>query len=49
MANAYPRTPLLFHHWGCIDAPTSPRSTGDPASLPNLVENPERIVVLAPG
>ena len=27
MANAYPQTPLLLQHWGCVDAPTSRRST----------------------
>jgi L-ascorbate metabolism protein UlaG (beta-lactamase superfamily) len=49
MANAYPNTPLLLHHWGCVDAPDFPPFNGDPASLPDLVENPQRIVVLAPG
>ena len=24
MANAYPATPLLLHHWGCVDAPDFP-------------------------
>jgi L-ascorbate metabolism protein UlaG (beta-lactamase superfamily) len=27
MANAYPKTPLLLHHWGLSTPPTSPRST----------------------
>jgi L-ascorbate metabolism protein UlaG (beta-lactamase superfamily) len=49
MANTYPKTPLLLHHWGCVDAPDFAPFNGDPASLPGLVENPERIVVLAPG
>ena len=49
MANAYPNTPLLLHHWGCVDAPDFPPFNGDPASLPDLVDNPHRIVVLAPG
>ena len=49
MAHAYPDTPLLLHHWGCVDAPDFPPFNGDPASLPGRVVNPERIVVLAPG
>jgi L-ascorbate metabolism protein UlaG (beta-lactamase superfamily) len=49
MANAYPTTPLLLHHWGCVDAPDFAPFNGDPDSLPELVENPERIRVLAPG
>jgi L-ascorbate metabolism protein UlaG (beta-lactamase superfamily) len=49
MANAYPRTPLLLHHWGCVDAPDFPPFNADPASLTDRVVNPDRIVVLAPG
>jgi hypothetical protein len=49
MANAYPKMPLLLHHWGYVDAPDFAPFNGDPASLPGLVENHERIVVLAPG
>jgi L-ascorbate metabolism protein UlaG (beta-lactamase superfamily) len=49
MANAYPLTPLLLYHWGCVDAPDFPPFNGDPASLTDRVENPYRIVVLAPG
>ena len=49
MANAYPRTPLLLYHWGSVDAPDFPPFNGDPATLPPLVTNPERIRVLAPG
>ena len=49
MANAYPKTPLLLHHWGCVDAPDFAPFNGYPASLPDLVDNPDRIVVLAPG
>jgi hypothetical protein len=48
MANAYPQTPLLLHHWGCVNAPDFAPFNGDPSSLPELVENPERIRVLAP-
>jgi glyoxylase-like metal-dependent hydrolase (beta-lactamase superfamily II) len=48
-ANAYPLTPLLLYHWGCVDAPDFPPFNGDPASLSGRVENPYRIVVLAPG
>ena len=49
MANAYPDTPLLLYHWGCVDAPDFPPFNADPDSLPGRVDNPERIHVLAPG
>ncbi len=49
MANAYPRTPLLLHHWGCVDAPEFAPFNADPASLTDRVVNPDRIVLLAPG
>jgi hypothetical protein len=38
MANGYPKTPLLLHHWGCVDAPDFAPFNGDSASLPGLVE-----------
>lgn len=49
MANAYPDTALLLHHWGCVDAPDFPPFNGDPAVLMDRVVNPGRIHVLAPG
>jgi L-ascorbate metabolism protein UlaG (beta-lactamase superfamily) len=49
MANAYPNTPLLLYHWGSVDAPDFAPFNGDPESLYDLVNNPERIHVLAPG
>jgi L-ascorbate metabolism protein UlaG (beta-lactamase superfamily) len=49
MANAYPRTPLLLQHWGCVDAPDFPPFNADPASLTGRVINPDRIIQLAPG
>lgn len=49
MANAYPGTPLLLHHWGCVDAPDFAPFNADPRSLHGLVERPDRIHVLAPG
>jgi L-ascorbate metabolism protein UlaG (beta-lactamase superfamily) len=49
MANAYPHTPLLLHHWGSVDAPDFAPFNADPDSLPGRVVNPERICVLAPG
>jgi L-ascorbate metabolism protein UlaG (beta-lactamase superfamily) len=49
MANAYPTTPLLLYHWGSVDAPDFAPFNGDPESLYDLVKNPERIHVLAPG
>ena len=49
MANAYPDTPLLLHHWGCVDAPDFPPFNADPDTLTGRVDNPGRIHVLAPG
>lgn len=49
LANAYPNTPLLLHHWGSVDAPDFPPFNGDPEKLKGLVVNPERIILLAPG
>ena len=49
MANAYPQTPLLLQHWGCVDAPDFPPFNADPATLPDRVVNPDRIILLAPG
>lgn len=49
MANAYSETPLLLHHWGCVDAPDFSPFNADPAHLDGLVDNPDRILLLAPG
>lgn len=49
LANNYPNTPLLLHHWGSVDAPDFSPFNGDPEVLYELVINPERIVLLAPG
>jgi len=49
LANTYPNTPLLLHHWGTIDAPDFAPFNGDPEDLYGTVINPERIVLLAPG
>jgi hypothetical protein len=49
MANTYPDTPLLLHHWGSVDAPDFTPFNADPASLHGRVDNPRRIHVLAPG
>jgi L-ascorbate metabolism protein UlaG (beta-lactamase superfamily) len=49
MANAYPDTVLLLHHWGSVDAPDFSPFNGDPESLNGLVDNPARIHVIAPG
>src|SRR4051812_28531325 len=43
MANAYPTTPLLLHHWGSVAAPEFPPFNGDPEVLCDLVTNPQRI------
>jgi hypothetical protein len=49
LANAYPNTPLLLHHWGSVDAPDFTPFNGDPKQLTGLIINPNRIYVLAPG
>jgi L-ascorbate metabolism protein UlaG (beta-lactamase superfamily) len=49
MANTYPDTALLLHHWGCVDAPDFPPFNADPAALSGRVDNPDRIKVLTPG
>lgn len=49
LANAYPQSKLLLHHWGSVDAPDFPPFNANPEDLYDLVDNPERVVVLAPG
>jgi len=49
IANAYPNTPLLLCHWGCVDAPDFAPFNGDPERLKKAIINPQRIHVLAPG
>ncbi len=49
ITNTYPGTPLLLHHWGSVNAPDFTPFNGDPDVLPDLITNPERIHVLAPG
>ena len=49
LAAAYPDTPLILWHWGCVDAPKMKEFNGDPEVLAGRIVNPERIVVLAPG
>lgn len=49
LANAYPNTPLLLSHYGSVDAPNMDAFNADPDDLYELVKNPERIYVLAPG
>ena len=49
LANTYPDTPLLLHHWGSVDAPEFAPFNGDPRVLYELLTNPSRIHVLAPG
>lgn len=49
LANAYPDTPLLLHHWGTVDAPDASVFNADPKDLYKLVVNPKRIILLAPG
>ncbi len=49
MANTYPDTPLLLQHWGSVAAPDFPPFNGDPEGLFDVVVNPGRIRILAPG
>ena len=49
VANAYPNSALILHHWGCVDAPDLTPFNGDPRSLVGRVDNPTRIHILAPG
>lgn len=49
MANTYPHADLLLHHWGSVDAPDFTPFNADPDRLWDVVVNPERIQVLAPG
>lgn len=49
IANAYPNALLLLCHWGSVDSPDFSPFNGDPKKLYDVVVNPERIKVLAPG
>lgn len=49
LANAYPNSKLLLNHWGSVDAPDFPPFNADPKVLKDLIVNPDRIVLLAPG
>ena len=49
MAEAYPNTPLILWHWGSVDAPEWKEFNGDPEVVKQLVVNPQRVIVLAPG
>ncbi|GLU45157.1 hypothetical protein Musp01_27810 [Muricauda sp. NBRC 101325] len=49
LANTYPDSKLLLHHWGSVDAPDFAPFNGNPKDLYDKIVNPERIVVLAPG
>jgi L-ascorbate metabolism protein UlaG (beta-lactamase superfamily) len=49
LANNFPETPLLLHHWGSINLPDSSAFNGNPANLLKMIVNPERIFALAPG
>lgn len=49
IANTYPNAILLLCHWGSVDSPDFSPFNGDPKKLFDVVVNPERIKVLAPG
>ncbi len=46
---AYPETPLLPIHWGCVDAPEWKEFNGDPEVVRNRIVNPDRLYVKAVG
>ncbi len=49
IANAYPNAMLLLCHWGSVDSPDFSPFNGDPKKLFDVVINPDRIKILAPG
>lgn len=49
IANAYPNALLLLCHWGSVDSPDFSPFNGNPKKLYDVVVNPGRIKVLAPG
>ena len=49
IANAYPNAQLLLCHWGSVDSPDFSPFNGDPKKLYDVITNPVRIRVLAPG
>ena len=49
MAAAYPDTPLIPIHWGCVNAPDWKEFNGDPAVVKELIVNPQRLYVKAVG
>ena len=49
MANAYPDAQLLLHHWGSVDSPDFSPFNANPEDLFEVVVNPDRIRILAPG
>lgn len=49
LANAYPEAKLILIHWGTVDAPDFAAFNGDPQNILDHVQNPERVLILAPG
>lgn len=49
LADTYPDAKLVLIHWGTVDAPDFPAFNGDPQNILDHVQNPERVVILAPG
>ena len=49
MTAAYPDTPLIPIHWGCVDAPEWKEFNGDPAAVRDMIVNPERLHIMAVG
>jgi hypothetical protein len=49
MANAYPKTPLLLHHWGCVDAPDFAPFNGDPRVASRQGREPRALSRPSPG
>jgi len=49
LAAAYPDTPLIPIHWGCVDAPDWKEFNGDPEMVRSLIIHPDRLLVKALG
>ncbi len=49
LANTYPNAKLICIHWGSVDAPDMTPFNGNPNRLLDRIQNPDRIIVLAPG
>lgn len=49
LTTAYPDATLIPIHWGCVDAPEWKEFNGNPEVVKQMIVNPDRMKVLAPG